>query len=108
MTYDRAITKANVYNSNLKVRTKLLNIANVLPTSQTTAQSWKYTTSTPASNWYTTSFSDTSWSTGNAGFGTSGTPGAVVRTTWNTADIWIRKQFNPGTFTATDLNNMVF
>ncbi len=108
MTYDRAVTKGNVYNSNIKLRTKLLNITNVLPTSQVTAQSWRYTTSPPASNWYATGFSDSGWSTGNAGFGTSGTPGAVIRTTWNTADIWLRKQFNPGSFTATDLSNMAF
>jgi hypothetical protein len=111
MTYDRAVVKAdiNLINaSNVKVINKLLYITDVLPTSQNSGRTWKYTTTTPASNWYATSFSDSAWSSGPGGFGTTGTPGGVIRTTWNTADIWLRQQFNPGTLTADDLTKLVF
>ena len=36
------------------------------------------------------------WQTGPGGFGTEITPGAIVGTTWNTGDIWLRREFNVG------------
>jgi hypothetical protein len=65
----------------------------VLPDAQTSAQTWLYTTSTPPANWTSQSFNDSSWSSGLGGFGTSGTPGAIVNTTWNTSNIYLRKSY---------------
>jgi hypothetical protein len=69
-------------------------ITEIVPTSQQRGLAWRYTTTTPPSNdWFKPGFDDSGWRTGEAGFGTRGTPGAVVRTTWNTSDIWLRREF---------------
>ena len=65
----------------------------VLPNALTSPQIWKYTTTTPTSDWTSASFNDSAWSSGTGGFGTAGTPGAIVNTTWNTPDIYLRKTF---------------
>ncbi|MDD4636554.1 MAG: glycoside hydrolase family 2 TIM barrel-domain containing protein [Bacteroidales bacterium] len=99
LTYDRAVTKADpkrIFESNSKIINKELFLTNVLPIAPESATMWKYTTSTPSSGWNTTSFNDSSWRSGQAGFGTANTPGTTVRTVWNTSDIWIRKQFSLG------------
>lgn len=82
--------------------------ADIVPTSEAAAQSWKYTTSAPASNWNTAYFNDAGWNSGSGGFGTVGTPGAIVRTAWDTSDIWLRRTFNPGNLTAEQIDNLQF
>ena len=66
----------------------------VVPTSQNTPAAWRYTTNTPGQNWFALGFDTSSWKEGPGGFGTDGTPGAVVRTPWNTSDIWLRREFD--------------
>lgn len=63
----------------------------LVPTSQREAAKWRYTTQQPAADWSASSFDDSRWKEGPAGFGTRQTPGAVARTTWNTSDIWLRR-----------------
>ncbi len=65
----------------------------VVPSSKEQPQTWSYSTDRPADDWTKPGFDASSWKTGPGGFGTNGTPGAVVRTEWNTADIWIRREF---------------
>jgi len=52
---------------------------------------WRYTTDRPADDWFKTDFDAGNWEQGPGGFGTRNTPGAHVRTTWNTPDIWARR-----------------
>ncbi len=109
LTYDRKVIKPNLRRMQAAILSPLAqyNYFTVLPTSQTIAQTWKFITNTPAANWTATNFSDVAWSSGPGGFGTAGTPGAVIGTTWNTADIWLRRTFNPGALTAQQVSNLV-
>jgi hypothetical protein len=63
----------------------------LVPTSQEKPAVWHYTTSEPPGDWMGISYDDLDWQEGPGGFGTEGTPGASVRTTWNTPDIWLRR-----------------
>ncbi|HEY3863948.1 MAG TPA: DUF4965 domain-containing protein [Verrucomicrobiae bacterium] len=64
----------------------------VVPTAQKEAAAWHYTTTKPDGEWTKPDFDASSWKEGPASFGTEGTPGAVVRTRWDTDDIWLRRQ----------------
>jgi len=98
MTYDRAITKlpADAIAANRTVYLSPPHTAVVVPTSQLAPQLWRYTTSAPPADWFATGFNDGAWTEAPGGFGTTGTPGAVVRTTWKSADIWLRRSFTLG------------
>src|SRR5439155_1166010 len=64
----------------------------VVPAADTQPAMWRYTTTKPADDWAKAGFDDSSWKEGKSGFGTEGTPGAVIGTTWNTPDIWLRRE----------------
>lgn len=55
---------------------------------------WRYTLGQPSADWLSPDFDDSGWSHGPAGFGTPGTPNATIGTTWNTPDIWLRREFD--------------
>lgn len=96
MTYDRAIVKMDerlFRSANRRMYQPPAVIKTLVPTSQADPQTWRYTTKSPGQGWQETDFDDSSWSSGPGGFGTKGTPGAVVRTEWNTSDIWLRRDF---------------
>jgi hypothetical protein len=79
----------------------------IVPTSEKTKQTWKYVTAAPDPTWNTRAFDDAAWSTGMGGFGTAVTPGAIVGTVWNGADIWLRRTFNPGALTPAQVGALV-
>jgi hypothetical protein len=96
MTYDRAVIKVDVDRVaaiNKGDTSKMPKARVIVPTSQEKGIVWHYTFAKPADGWQKPGFDDTSWKEGTGGFGTQGTPGAVVRTVWNTADIWLRREF---------------
>ena len=68
-------------------------IKEVMASSRNTPQLWKYTTESPSGDWTGVGYDDSGWKEGAAGFGTVGTPGVNVRTTWDNADIWLRRVF---------------
>jgi hypothetical protein len=98
LTYDRAVVKPDM------ARVAAVNqgdfsqvppppiIKPVVPTSEKEAAVWRYTTDKPADVWLKSDFDDAAWKKGPGGFGTRGTPGAVVGTEWKTGDIWLRRE----------------
>ena len=69
-------------------------VVRLVAAADTAAATWRYTTSKPGDDWAKTSFNDSGWSQGKSGFGTRGTPGAIVGTVWNSSDIWLRREID--------------
>ena len=105
MTYDRALVKMN--EAKITAFTKAIiapgnaeseklfvapKMSVVVPAADTQSATWRYTTTKPATNWAKVAFDDATWSQGQSGFGTQGTPGARIGTVWNTPDIWLRRE----------------
>jgi hypothetical protein len=68
----------------------------LVETSEKAGQKWRYTMRKPADGWeklgFDAAFEAAAWKEGEGGFGTAMTPGSHVRTEWNTADIWLRRE----------------
>ncbi|HET7733355.1 MAG TPA: glycoside hydrolase family 2 TIM barrel-domain containing protein, partial [Paludibacter sp.] len=110
LTYDRVykVDPAKIKEINEKViYENIVSSADVLPTSNKTAQTWKYTTSTPTVGWYAPAFDDNSWPSATGGFGTLvDANNKQIGTLWNTANIWIRKTFNLGNLSDLQIKNL--
>ncbi|MSR58290.1 MAG: DUF1553 domain-containing protein [Planctomycetaceae bacterium] len=65
----------------------------LLADSRQEPQEWAYALETPDRDWMQPTYRDETWQRGPAGFGVRGTPGAIIRTEWNSKDIWLRKRF---------------
>jgi hypothetical protein len=94
LTYDRKVIKIDPdelakAHARLYAPPPLVRI--VVPTSESEGQTWRVTTSKPKDGWTALEFDDGSWTVSTGGLGTRGTPGAIVRTEWNGADIWLRR-----------------
>ena len=63
----------------------------VVPAADKAAAKWRYTTTQPATDWARANFDASHWPEGWSGFGVRDTPGSIAGTTWNTSDIWLRR-----------------
>ncbi len=96
LTYDREVLKVDadrVAKANRGQLPPPAKAVTLVPTAQREPGLWRYSTAQPGSGWTHPEFDDSTWHTGESGFGTRGTPGAVVGTEWRTSDIWIRRSF---------------
>jgi hypothetical protein len=94
LTYDRAVIKVDLARAAAVNRGQVESIPfvrEVVPTARDAAQPWRYSLREPPDGWQQPGFRDASWQAGPGGFGTRGTPGAVVRTEWSSPDIWMRR-----------------
>jgi len=74
----------------------------IAATSEQNPVLWRYSLEAPTNAWMNPEFDDSGWALSPGGFGSPGTPGAVVRTEWRARDIWLRRVFTlaketPGT-----------
>ncbi|MCX7867270.1 sugar-binding domain-containing protein [Limisphaera sp. VF-2] len=95
LTYDRAVSKLDP---------DWLRLANTDPQTPWPGQFfsppafvqpvlWRYRLQPPSGDWTQPDYDDADWAEGEAGFGTHGTPGAIVQTVWKTDRIWLRRTF---------------
>ena len=95
-SYDRKIDKMGterVAKLNARLYKPTPKSVTLVETSEKQKQEWSYTFDKPADNWMAEDFDASGWKKGPAGFGTEGTPGAIIGTKWDTSDIWLRRAF---------------
>ena len=95
MTYDRDVIKIKperfaAWHKRLLGPTPVTK--KFVDDARTSEAIWKYTVNDPGQGWDSKKFDDSNWKQGKAGFGTPDTPGTVVRTRWDSNDIWLRRE----------------
>jgi arylsulfatase A-like enzyme len=99
LTYDREIIKFDLnemagLHGELYAPITAPNLPReVLPTSETIPQTWRYTTSAPGADWFKPEFEDTGWSTSQGPFGDPDQQTHRVTTPWKGENIWLRRKF---------------
>ncbi len=98
MTYDRAIIKPDAARLTKAVKALFLPppvVATLVPTSEANGLEWSYMTHKSNKSYEgfeKPEFDASDWPKGPGGFGTKITPGHVVRTEWNSPEIWMRRE----------------
>jgi len=97
MTYDRDLVKLDQKRISAANRGQLPPApkrTDVVPTAQAQPALWQYSLEQPAADWFKPGFNAAGWKQGKSGFGTRGTPGAIIGSEWNTPRIWLRREFS--------------
>jgi hypothetical protein len=99
MLYDQAIWHKYAARDKSKAANwapmpKAPTVTVIVPAADEQPAIWHYTITAPAGNWMDQEFDDSAWPQGPSGFGTAGTPGAIIGTVWNTDDIWLRRELD--------------
>lgn len=71
----------------------LLAATVILPTSESGGAVWHSTTTKPSGDWMNEDFDDSSWNRSVAGFASRHDSQVVLRTSWTTPDMWLRRTF---------------
>ncbi|HON64891.1 MAG TPA: glycoside hydrolase family 2 TIM barrel-domain containing protein [Phycisphaerae bacterium] len=112
LTYDRKVRKLDPdrVRAAIALAGAVTDVTTVLPTSQTTGQHWKYRTTPPFSNWTSPSYNDSNWNNGVGGFGGNNPPNTagLIRTSWTSSNIWLRRTFEVGSLTPDQIDNLYF
>jgi hypothetical protein len=66
-------------------------VTEVIPSSRSAAQIWRYTLEKPGEGWQKAGFDDSAWKQAPGPFGSDGTPGIKPGTQWTSDDIWLRR-----------------
>ncbi|WP_282592616.1 glycoside hydrolase family 2 protein [Gaoshiqia sediminis] len=117
MTYDRKVIKVNdkqlakIRNTIEQTRETASQIKPVMKISQTidVNNEWKYlmkNSPLESDSWKEPAFSDSSWKTGEAGFGQGIHKEYLINTEWNTSYIYLRKEVEFENITAGELKNL--
>jgi hypothetical protein len=94
-TYDREVVKvdpAALRALHERVRAGFPAPRPLRATSEDEPRPWRHVTTAPPDGWTAADFDDAAWTAAPGGFGTAGTPGAVVGTEWDGSDIWLRAE----------------
>ena len=79
----------------------------VVPVSVPLPQTWKISFEAPPKNWAAPGFDDTVWQNSLGAFGGKMEGGPQITSSWKGSDIWMRRHFNPGDLSATELKQLV-
>ncbi len=96
MSYDRSVVKVDpswARALHARLTGPVPKTVLLVPTSEKSRQSWRYTFAEPGAGWFEESFVDSSWQSGEGGFGQKTTPAPNVGTEWTSPEIWIRRTF---------------
>ncbi|MFO0852551.1 MAG: glycoside hydrolase family 2 TIM barrel-domain containing protein [Gemmataceae bacterium] len=95
LTYDREVLKLDPVETagwHKALFGPAPTVKELVPTSEKTPQTWKYTLEAPADGWEKPKFDDAMWKAGPGGFGSKGTPAAVIGTEWTGKQVWLRRE----------------